>query len=162
MVDHINDTFYPIDFTDNSLTDENLPNYNNLSNSIYILDTDINQFCLNNNKNLTLIHLNARSLNKNFPELTNLLSLINNNISAVCVTETWLNKINENNFQIAGYQFFSNCRVHKSGGGVGIYVDINLESDLLSQLIISTDIIESVFVQFQQPNCGKILIGAIY
>ena len=86
MVDHINDTFHPIDFTDNSLTDENLPNYNNLSNSIYILDTDINQFCLNNNNNLTLIHLNARSLNKNFPELTNLSSLINNNISAVCVT----------------------------------------------------------------------------
>ena len=85
------------------LNDENSPNCSNSFNSVYILDTDVNQFFVNNNNDFTLIHLNARSLNKNFSELSNLLSLINHSIAAICVTETWLNKNTENNFQIVGF-----------------------------------------------------------
>ena len=46
--------------------------------------------------------------------------------SAVVVSETWLDKSNSDLFNIPGYHFISNSRENKLGGGVGLYIQSDL------------------------------------
>ena len=83
-INNLYNQFYPFDFTVNPLHDDNMPCLINSINSTYILDTDLNQFCSNYSKYFSLIHVNTRSLNKNFQDLTNMFKLIDYNITAIC------------------------------------------------------------------------------
>ena len=57
--------------------------------------------------------------------------------SVVAVSETWLHKSNPDLFNIPGYHFISNSREHKLGGGVGLYIqsDMNLSLGLIFNLL---------------------------
>ena len=64
----------------------------------------INNFIKINKKidepNLTFIHLNIRSLNHNFEYLTDFLNFLTKKPEIICLSETWLNNINNNNLNI--------------------------------------------------------------
>lgn len=70
---------------------------------------------------LTFFHVNIRSLRKNFEDLINLLSCINNKFDFVCLTETFIFHNEANLFNIPGYYFLDSPRASR-GGGVGVYV----------------------------------------
>ena len=66
--------------------------------------------------------LNARSLIRNFDQLNSFLRNSNMPFSVIGVSETWLTHCTADLANIKGYNFVSNHRKSKTGGGVGIYL----------------------------------------
>ena len=78
--------------------------------------------------NFSLLHLNARSLLKNFVKFTQLLDSSQHEFSAIGISETWLIDINEDYVNIIGYRFISSNRVGRLGGGAGLYLYATLST----------------------------------
>jgi hypothetical protein len=103
------------------------------TNSNYIVEDEINgltnakQF----NSSFSLLHVNCRSLVGNFDKFQSLISSLNKPFSAIGVSETWLNDLTCDSVNISGYNFISNHRSTKTGGGVGIYLHDFLQYKLL-------------------------------
>ena len=87
---------------------------------------------------LSLLHLNIRSLPCNYDNFTRFLANIDGKFSTMGVSETWL-KDSGYSFDIEGYDCIHNPRPNRIGGGVGIYVDNDLEFKPCPDLAI-TDI----------------------
>ena len=83
-----------------------------------------------NRKGLGLIHLNIRSLLKNFDHITILVEQTTPDI--LVLGETWLGKnIDNSDLVLCNYNFFRMDRIGK-GGGVGIYVKSSLPVSILN------------------------------
>ena len=86
-------------------------------------------------------------------------TILNMLFSVVAVSETWLHRSNSDLFNIPGYHFTSNSREHKLGGGVGLYIqsDMNFKPRIHFQ---SSDnsMYESVFVEIMRPHVFSHLI----
>jgi len=78
----------------------------------------------------SLLHLNVRSLSRNYDNFTSFLANIEGTFSIMGVSETWL-KDSGHSFDIMGYDFIHNPRPNRIGGGVGIYVNNDLELNLV-------------------------------
>ena len=68
-----------------------------------------------------MFYVFARSLLRNFDKFTQLLDSSQHEFSAIGISETWLNDINEDYVNITGYRFISSNRVGRIGGGSGLY-----------------------------------------
>ena len=90
----------------------------------YYNEPELNDLIGNNKDaiNFSLLHLNARSLLKNFDKFTQLLDSSQHEFSAIGISETWLNDINKDYVNITGYRFISSNRVGRLGGGAGLYL----------------------------------------
>ena len=55
-----------------------------------------------------------------------------------------------------------NHRQHKSGGGVGLYLDSTMEFKTRPDLVFNDSCIESLFVEICRPRGENIVIGIIY
>ena len=131
--------------------------------SSYVTESDlIHFFQTNNNVSLNLLHINCRSLNKNFGSVTNLLHRIGSKLSVLGLCETWLNKNTENSFHMQGYNFACNSRSSRMGGGVGLYVDNSIQYSLRNDLSIMSDELECIFVELVQKNSANIIVGCVY
>ncbi len=143
--------------------DENLFNNNYNCNSEYLEEGKLNDFFnFNNNSSLNLIHINCRSMNKNFKSLANLLHRIDGPLTAIGVSETWLNSINEENYCISGYKFVCMSRSDKIGGGVGLFVNNNYVFNVQSEISFIKSSIECIFVEIVQNGSSNIIVGCIY
>ena len=64
---------------------------------------------------------------------------------------------------ITGYNFVSNHRKSKTGGGVGIYLQNDLQYKLLNECKVSDpETIESLFVYITVPHGKNIIVGSLY
>ena len=84
--------------------------------------------------------------------------------SIMGVSETWL-KDSGYSFDIMGYNFIHNHRPNRIGGGVGIYVNNDLEFKPRPALAfpdISSPSTESLFIEIRRPLSKDIIIGVIY
>ena len=87
-------------------TPENSNDPENISSSKYYdIEEMQNIEILHNNKSLSLFHINACSLNKNFDDLQHLLSCTKKNFDIIAISETritkqvsLLNDLNPNNY----------------------------------------------------------------
>ena len=74
-----------------------------------------------------------------------------------------VSKSNSDLFNIPGYYFISNSREHKLGGGVGLYIqsDMNFKPriDLQSS---DNSLYESVFVEIMRPHGKNIIVGCFF
>jgi len=177
---HINDTscsysgnnaqlcFKPISISENRFlaNNEDLDPegnfYNDLTlpDSVYTTTDDLCGLITYTDSSFSIIHVNCRSLNKNFNELISLLNQIQITVSVICVTETWTTSSNECDYSIPGYNFFAKSRTHKSGGGVGIYVLSSIQCKIRSDICFkSADFAESVFVEL---STSRVIIGCVY
>ena len=112
-------------------------------------------------KHLSLLHLNTRSLNHNFDKVTNLLSTLKLGFSIIGISETWL-KDSTHLCDIPGYNYIHEHRKGRTGGGVGLYLDKELEFKCRPDLCISNDSAESLFVEIIRKNEKNIIVGVIY
>lgn len=74
---------------------------------------------------LSVLHLNIRSLNKNFmmlKELLHDLRLQNVKVDAVLLCETWLNNYNDSLVNIDGFNLITKHRQSGKAGGLAIYI----------------------------------------
>src|SRR5271157_4938852 len=79
------------------------------------------------NNYLNMLHVNVRSLNKNFDELVNLIAEIEVVLPVIAVTETWLTVSNHDLYNMNGYNFVSQERIGRLGGGVGLFITKGLD-----------------------------------
>ena len=110
------------------------------------------------------MHANVRSHSKNLNNLVTLLRLLNNEISCIGIYKSWLNtSIPTNMFDIHNYVFFHKSRKPERGGGVGIYIKNSNKCKEKTDLTIFEDgMFETIFIEIENINSVKTLIGAIY
>ena len=114
-------------------------------------------------KNSTcFLHLNIRSLKRNFDQL---LLLVNHLVAkpiAICLSETWLNSVTDdiNHFRIPNYHTALHVnRNIKKGGGVAIY--LREDTKIVNTHRVETRYCESLFVELK-INRAKVGVGVIY
>ena len=79
------------------------------------------------------------------------------------MAETWLTDCTAELVNITGYNFVSNRRKSKTGGGAGIYLQNGLEYKLLEECKFSDpDVIESLFLEIIVPHGNNIIVGCVY
>lgn len=111
---------------------------------------------------LSFLHLNIRSLQRNFDNFSNLLLKININFTFIGLSETWL-KDSETLMDIPGYRFIHNPRHNRTGGGVGLYFSDHLNFKLRSDLCYDDiECAESLFIEVLKPKGKNIVIGVVY
>ena len=111
----------------------------------------------------SLIHLNIRSLRKNFGVLTSYISALNFRFDVIALTETWLKEKDDvNSFQLPNYHepIFLNRPNEDGGGGVGLYVsnEFNFRS---KELAYNSNESQILFVDIEKRNHRK-LVGVTY
>ena len=78
--------------------------------------------------NLIIMHLNIRSLNANWDELTGYLDSLKIKFSVIIITETWLDSCSLH-YNLPGYKAFHTIRHSGRGGGVSIFIDQSIHSE---------------------------------
>ena len=131
--------------------------------SNYLTEDMLDSFLCSENRSLmNIIHINCRSLCKNFNSIVNLLNRTNSKIDAMGLTETWLTPNSPDNLNIDGYNFICRSRIDKIGGGVGMFIGKEYVYQIRSDLSYIKDFIETIFVEIFQKNSAGIIIGCIY
>ena len=117
-----------------------------------------------NNKSLSLFHINACSLNKNFDDLQHLLSCTKKNFDIIAISQTrntkqvsLLNNLNLNNYS------FEFTPTKTSAGGTLLYIANHLSYICCNDLnIYKKNKLESTFIKIANPKKSNILVGVIY
>ena len=115
-------------------------------------------------KGLRIVHLNIRSLLKNFDELFVLFD----DYDIILLSETWLNNtvdsklINRHGFTL--YRQDRDNKIKKKGGGLAIYVkdEIALYVSNISQVCDVTRNLEQMWVRVEEPGHRYYVIGVMY
>ena len=136
------------------------------SSCYYFFEGQLNELLVNENDlDLPILHLNARSVYGNFGKFKQLLRLVDPKLSVIGISETWLNDSTLDLVDIRnGYNFVSNYRVNKTGDGVALYLLDEFEFKIRSDLKLHTQVATRLF-QFAEINIpwGKnVIVGTIY
>ena len=143
--------------------DINCYNTNLKIGSTYIEAGEFDKFFRSIDKTeLYVVHVNCRSIIKNFTALTILLDSLPVSPAVVAVTETWLSPATEDTIHLPGYNFFPLSRSSRHGGGVGIFLCNNLSGSVRSDLIILKDCIECIFIEIVASCAPNIIVGSVY
>ena len=118
----------------------------------------------NKKNSLSLFHINACSLSKNFDDLEHLLETTNTNFDIIAISETRILKntkivknINIPNFC---YEF---TPTESTAGGTLIYIADHLAHQKRNDLTIySKNYLESTFIEIMNPSKTNIIVGCIY
>ena len=70
----------------------------------------------------TMLHLNIRSISKNFDSFRILIEGLSFNCSVIGLSETWFSDHSPSLFSLPNYNLVVNNRPDKAGGGVGLYI----------------------------------------
>ena len=71
---------------------------------------------------LSFIHFNARSLNKNIQKIKDTIDDLKLSFDIIAISETWAEADTIDGFTISGYEAFHIVRGQRKGGGVALYV----------------------------------------
>lgn len=152
------------DFDSNVDLNAATPDFSN-SDSIskYVTENELNAFFkLSCNSSINILHINCRSIKKNYNSITNLLNMLEAPLSVIAVSETWLTESVHDVYSIPGYNFFAKSRTGKIGGGVGLYVSNNLDCKILSDLCHMNEHLECIFLECRQVGIPTFIIGSVY
>ena len=112
----------------------------------YLSPSEIDKNFQNFSKeSFSVLHLNIRSMNKNFEAFQDFYKSLNTKFSIICLTETWANDsdINQNSlFQLEGYFPVHQIRKSRKGGRIIIFIRDSLLYKLRNYLRISCEDIE--------------------
>lgn len=133
-------------------------------NCKYCTENEFAEGVNNRNSNrLSLLHFNVRSMHANFDNLSIFVDSFRSHHPIIGVSETWLSSEQDKNiFSLPGYNFITNNRHGKRGGGVGLYIPSQLEFQVRQELSVMTDNLETLFVQVFLPERRNIVVGIIY
>ena len=114
------------------------------------------------NSKLSVLHLNIRSINKNFSELTDLLQTVDYQFHVIGLSETWLNDYSHS-VSVEGYDFVHSHRKNRQGGGVGLYLASSFDYKVRQNLKFeNSETTDSLFVEVTVPKGKNIIIGVVY
>ena len=114
-----------------------------------------------NSNELFLLHINIRSLQKNFDDLVNLISQFTVLPDIICITETRLKNNPLINISIPGYDFVK-ANTSSLAGGVGMYVSSKLNFEVIAENTLNANY-EDIWVCVENIKTSKkILVASIY
>ena len=145
------------------MPDDNLETLqiNNTIKSEYIYPGILKRNPTINSNKFSLLHLNIRSLHKQYDAFLDYLHYQSINIDCIVLSETFLNKHNSKNYPIPWYSDFHLYRDNKRGSGVSIYVKTSLCTHpkiILSQM---DEHIEALGIRLKMKQTA-LTIAAIY
>ena len=128
--------------------------------------SEFNSFFVKNEYNFSLIHMNARSLNRNFDSITNLLDTLSNKFSIIALSETWICGKPVTPFHLHGYTFIHSDRAGcvSRGGGVALFVKDDITCTVRDDIFNTYDnsTCEYLFVDITLGPTLKYTVGVIY
>ncbi|XP_075155471.1 uncharacterized protein LOC142228831 [Haematobia irritans] len=108
---------------------------------------------------LSIVHINAQSLNNKMDEFREIFQ--SSNIDIICVSETWFHvNISNDIYELEGYKLFRADR-ESNAGGVCMYLRNEMRGNLKLKSECSSPI-EYLFLEVYPENGDKILIGTVY
>lgn len=128
----------------------------------YVNSETFCNFIGNEGKGFSLLHINARSLPKNYDTMYNFLTGINYSFSIIAVSETWVsdNEI-KSLYNIPGYNFVCKGRDSRRGGGVGLYLKDGMNYSVRNDFE-NTQHCESLFIEVKHAYEKNTIVGVIY
>ena len=157
------DKFRLQEIIDNSDLSQYLNQFNQfIDNDKYYTIQSINQISNVAKADLSIFHLNIRSLNKHADDLVNLLSSLKISFDCVCLTEIGSTNLDIYASLLNGYQFHKIPPMNNNKGGVGIYVKQNIKVEIIKELELQCkDPCENVWLSLKHEN-KETLLGVIY
>ena len=153
-------------FLEHFLPDKTLlskPFYDSFKRSTTISINEFNNCpIINNDFELRILSLNARSLNKCFLDLQLFLDSSKITFNVIAITETWLDENNENLFPMTNYSLFKANRNSKRGGGIAIYIETKTLTFERYDLAYQSDIAEILAIEIVTKTTKNIVLFNIY
>ena len=134
----------------------------NFENQYYDVD-EFNSECSVNGcgvNDLSVIHVNVRSLRKNGDPLSVYLSLLRRKFDIICLSETWL-KTDEYCDHFPNHKCFVSSRLDRRGGGVAVFVNNKFSANAINDLIISEPHLECIFIRIEMKR-KSLIVGSCY
>ena len=132
----------------------------------YILPEEFESFsCKLYSKSLSVLHLNTRSLKKNFDSFKHFLSSLNFEFRIICFSEIWLDDSAlacESLYKLPHYNSVHQLRGHGKGGGVSIYMNDSFNYKVRTDLSVNNNDIESPSIETLFEKKSNILINDLY
>ena len=116
------------------------------------------------NKSLSLFHINACSLNKNFDDLQHLLKCTNKVFDIVAVSETRIMKKTSltSNISLNNYSF-EFTPTESTAGGTLLYIANHLSYKSRNDLnLYKANQLESTFIEIINSTKSNIIVGCLY
>ena len=149
----------------NNATPENSNDTEKISSSKYYDIQEMHNIEIpQKNKSLSLFHINACSLNKNFDDLHHLLSCTKTNFDIIAISETRITKQVSllNNLCLNNYSF-EFTPTETSAGGTLLYIANHLSYNCRNDLnIYKKNELESTFIEIVNQKKSNIIVGVIY
>ena len=159
MIDSIDE----LDLSDvlNDLNDI-YPSLTQSQESLYYSLSKLNESFIDCSNDLSIAHLNVRSLYPKIDEFAALLDSIDIKFDCICVSETWLDYSSLQLCNVNGYMTYHVVRDDgRRGGGVSVLVNERIKSKLIDNLRISNESIECLFV-FCSVSGTNFIVGVVY
>jgi hypothetical protein len=110
---------------------------------------------------LKIFHTNIRSIVKNFAKLEAYLGGLNFKYNIIVLTETNLNSMNEDMYELDGYRCLYMTRPTK-GGGICIYIDNSFSIQECEEFSDIFETHEALFVKISSSCSFTFVIGCFY
>ena len=114
---------------------------------------------------VSFLHLNIRSLPKNYSDFIAYINLLNLEFSITGFPETWLNSSKCKLYNLEGYKHEFIYRDIKSGGGVSLFIKDNISYQCQEDLDVLNECAEALFIEIDKQQMNKpknIIVGLIY
>ena len=131
--------------------------------TLTVLHTNDDSIRYNNEikDNFSLLHVNSRSINKNFDSVDTLLNSLNNfSFSVIGISETWLHSNSPDIFNIPHYYMIHDDRKTGRGGGVALYIHCKFKHKIRKDIQIEG--IENIYIEIENKFGKNIIIGTLY
>ena len=113
----------------------------------------------------SILHVNIRSMSKNFEKLKLMLHECNHLFGIICLTETWCSDEtfrNDSNLHLPQYDSIHLERIGKRGGGVCVFVHKKLMCKYRKDFSVSEDSNETVSIEIINKNSKNIIVNCCY
>lgn len=110
----------------------------------------------------SLVHINIRSLPKNFDSLLSLIQETPKKPDLILITETWADTQLASHFQIENYTLETSGQPETRGRGTAIYISDSLLYSRRGDLESSVPEFQSVFLEIQNQRSKNSIIGSLY
>ena len=114
---------------------------------------------------LSLFHLNVKSISKHYDELELYLNSLDFKFSFIGLSETWLDDNKEEFYDLKGYSSVNRYRKDKKGGGVSLHIRKDITFILRNDLDYFDSEMETIFIEIDKcifDTDLNIVIGVIY
>ena len=109
---------------------------------------------------LNVMHVNTRSIVNKYDDLCNLLIETATTWHIISISETWLSKSIEDNYNLPGYQAFHCSRETGAGGGAALYIANHLCPERILNPIFTTAEVVCAKVKLEENT--ELVICQVY